>query len=252
MNRRYVLIGVEGNHDQAFLERILLKLLRFSKWDEKFKTLDQIWHKFIPTYSPRATNKFYARLDMPSILNKDDVSVAIYVGGGTTLIPNLNDKFSNNFDLMQSLSAFAIVVDADQQTVTQVAQKYHDGFKEYFPDFPTEVKETGIVTGNSPKLGLYILPDNQNQGVLDTLLCKCGEVAYPDYIERAKEYIEKFTNWKNFDKQKATVATVVSVLKPGSTNTASIAGDKWVSNETQKILQNLTTFLQELILSEQI
>lgn len=254
MNRKCVLIGVEGNHDQAFLSKVLRELLGFSKCEDQ-RNLDALWRKFIPVYPPK-TGRLHLRLDMPSILYTDTLSVAIYAGEGSRLVDNLKDKLAD-IDYLNSLSAFAIVADADKQKPAEVAKKYYDELREYFPDFPSETSETGAVTKTTPKLGIYILPNNSDQGVLDTLLCACGEVAYPVYMERAKSYISQFSEeevkqigWKPFDKEKATVATIASILKPGKTNTASISDNAWVSNQTEQhilSLKNLTTFLRELL-----
>lgn len=258
MNRKYVLIGVEGPHDQAFVSRILCKLLGFSKFDGKMSELDNFWRKFIPNY-PKGGN-LYDRLDMPQILYNDNFSIAIYVGGGSDLIKNLKAKLSD-IDL-STFFAFAIVADTDNNTPNEVAGKYHEGFKEYFSHFPTEVTESGNVTEGSPELetkaGIYILPDNSQQGVLDTLICNCGELVYPEYMQRAKEYIDKFSEeerkekpleWKPFDQQKAIIATVASVLQPGATNTVTIMRDDWISIETEEIpaIKNFTEFLRNLL-----
>lgn len=250
MNRCYVLIGVEGNHDQAFLKRVLRKLLGFTEWDKKLDTLDPLWRKFIPTYP--AKGDYYKRLDMPSILYKDDLSIAIYVGEGSNLRSNLIDKLSN-LDT-NAFSAFAIIADADNKTPDEISKYYCDGFKEYFPNFPNQA---GAMIKGSPNLGIYILPNNSDQGVLDTLLCECGEVAYPVYMQRAKDYINQFSEieWKRFDKDKATIATVVSVLRPGKTNTASIADNEWISNSTMQQIDSIKSFvifLSNLIGDEQI
>lgn len=256
MNRKCILIGVEGHHDQAFLSKVLRELLGFSKCEDR-SNLDPLWNKFIPVYPPKS-GRMNIRLDMPSILHTDTLSVAIYVCEGDSLIPNLMTKLAD-IDYSSSLMAFAIVADTDKSTPTEVAKKYYDGFKEYFPDFPTEVGKTGAIIESVPRLGLYILPNNSDQGALETLLCECGEVAYPVLMERAKSYISQFSQeelkqikikWKPFDKEKATVAAVASILKPGKTNTVSIADNAWVSTETQQqilCLQDLTLFLRELI-----
>ena len=254
MNRQYVLIGVEGNHDQAFISKILCKLLGFSKFNGDESNLDSFWRKFIPTY-PKGGN-LYKRLDMPEILYNDSFSIDIYVGEGSNLIPNLSDKLSN-MDYSE-LFAFGIIADADKNTPEKVAEDYHNGFKEYFPNFPTTVTQSGNVIEGSPRLGIYILPDNSQQGVLDTLICDCGDLVYPEYMQRAREYIDKFSEderkkkplkWKPFDQEKAIIATVVSVLKPGKTNQTSISDNDWVSPATAKIpaIQNLTKFLRDLL-----
>ena len=255
MNRQYVLIGVEGNHDQAFISKILCKLLGFSKFDGKISELDPFWRKFIPNY-PKGGN-LYVRLDMPAILDTETLSVALYAGEGSNLITNLNDKLSD-IDY-STLLAFAIVADADDDTPNKVAEKYHHGFQKYFPNFPITVNATGNVITGSPKLGIYILPDNSQQGVLDTLICDCGDLVYPEYMQRAREYVDRFSEeerkkkplkWKPFDQEKAIIATVVSVLKPGKTNQTSISDNGWISSETESqipAIQNLTNFFRDLL-----
>jgi hypothetical protein len=193
---------------------------------------------------------------MPEILYNDSFSIAIYVGEGSNLIPNLSDKLSD-MDYSE-LFAFGIIADADKNTPKKVVEDYHNGFKEYFPNFPTTVSQSGAVIAGSPRLGIYILPDNSQQGVLDTLICDCGDLVYPEYMQRAKEYIDKFSEedrkkkslkWKPFDQQKAIIATVASVLQPGATNTVTIKCDDWISPTTATIpaIQNLTKFLSDLL-----
>jgi hypothetical protein len=126
----------------------------------------------------------------------------------------------------------------------------------------SEEPKAGAIVQGTPRLGLYILPNNSDQGVLETLLCECGEVSYPLYMERAKSYVGQFSKeelrqnkvkWKPFDEEKAIVAAVASILKPGKTNTVSIADNAWVSTETEKqivALKNLVSFLRELISTE--
>ncbi|OBQ40673.1 MAG: hypothetical protein AN484_22175 [Aphanizomenon flos-aquae WA102] len=255
MSRKYVLIGVEGNHDQAFISKILCKLLGFSKFDGKISELDPFWRKFIPNY-PKGGN-LYVRLDMPTILYTETLSVALYAGEGSNFITNLSDKLSD-IDY-STLLAFGIIADADKNLPNQVAEEYHNGFKEYFPNFPTTVNTNGNVILGSPRLGIYILPNNSQPGVLDTLICDCGDLVYPEYMQRAREYIDKFSEedrkkkrlrWKPFDQDKAIVATVVSVLKPGKTNQTSISDNDWISSETEAqipAIQNLTKFFRNLL-----
>ncbi|WP_434686625.1 DUF3226 domain-containing protein [Pseudanabaena minima] len=254
---------VEGNHDQAFVERVFRKLLGFSAWDHKTDPLESLWQGLVPSYNPKKTKEYYTRINMPTILNTDDLSIAIYVGEGSNLLENLigektiGEKTSvlqNISDALSNLnpdafSGFGIILDADKKTPDEIAKTYCDKLKEYFPNFPNQA---GTVVKGLPNLGIYILPNNSDQGVLDTLLCDCGEVAYPIYMQRARAYINQFSEikWKRFDKDKATIATVASVLKPGKTNTTSIADDKWISSDTaQQIpaIQSLVYFLRSLI-----
>ncbi len=95
---RYALIGVEGPHDQAFVGKVL-KLLGCQSFDGNEANLDRaacaqripFWINFVPSY-PKQGN-LYKRLDMPSILFTESVSVAIYSGEGSKLVRNLKAKF---------------------------------------------------------------------------------------------------------------------------------------------------------------
>jgi hypothetical protein len=252
---KYAIIGVEGPHDQAFTGKVL-KLLGLKDFGEELKglesQLDPFWRKFIPVY-PKKGN-LYKRLDMPSLLFNDTISVAIYAGEGSNLVTNLDDILFANSEYQTNLAAFGIVADCDKSTPDRIAEPYAKKFRSYFPNFPDR---PGVVNTNSPRTGVYVLPDNASPGVLDTLLCECGLIAYPAYMEKASSYLNEFSEsdrkslkWKNFDPEKALVATVVSVLKPGKTNTTSIADNNWVSEQTQQqvpALANFIEFLRQLL-----
>jgi hypothetical protein len=132
--------------------------------------------------------------------------------------------------------------------------KYCNKLKALFPDFPSTTESTGVVINGEPKLGIFILPDNVSAGVLDTILCKCGDVAYSDFMQRAKAYISQFDDleagWSKFDREKAVVAAVASILKPGGTNTATLSNNNWVSQDTYDQIdeiQAFCTFLEKLL-----
>ena len=263
---RYAIIGVEGPHDQAFVGKVL-KLLGFKDFREEWDKLDKLtrldmskeleskfdkfWHKFIPKYPKQGS--LYKRLNMPSILFTESLSVVIYEGEGSNMVTNLDDILSANSEYQTNLAAFGIVADCDKSTPDRIVEPYANKFRSYFPNFPAR---PGVVDTNSRRTGIYVLPDNQQQGVLDTLVWECGKIAYPAYMERARSYLDKFTEedkkilkLKNFDWDKALVATVVSVLKPGLTNTVSIAQNDWVSEQTQEVpaLAKFIEFLRELL-----
>ena len=270
---KYAIIGVEGPHDQAFTGKVL-KLLGLKNFKDEWNKLDKLtrldmskdleskfdkfWHKFIPRYPKQGD--LYKRLDMPYILFNDTISVVIYAGEGSNLVTNLDDILSNNPEYQTNLAAFGIVADCDKLNPDQIVRRYTNCFRNYFPDLPNQA---GVVNTNSPRTGIYILPDNASPGVLDTLLCECGQIAYPAYMKRANSYLDSYLDefsdldefsqkertslkWKKFDREKALLATVVSVLKPGKTNTTSIADNNWVSEQTQQQVPALANFIEFL------
>ena len=182
--------------------------------------------------------------------------MAIYVGEGSNLAENLDDILSINPEYYTDLIALGIIADADKENPEKVVVEYHQILLNYFSNFP---HKPGIVDKNIPRTGIYVLPNNISQGVLDTLLCECGEIAYQEYMARAKLYLNNFSEeekiskplkWKPFDDKKALIATVVRVLKPGKTNTVSINDNDWISHRTieeVESLKQLQTFLMELL-----
>ncbi|MDR9402721.1 MAG: DUF3226 domain-containing protein [Halothece sp. Uz-M2-17] len=242
----YAFIGVEGNHDQAFVGKIL-KLLGLEDFREKKgglrQNLDPFWSKLIPSY-PTKKGELYKRLPMPSILYNKTLSVAIYGGEGSSLKKNVDAVLTNESKYQTDLSSFIIIADADDKPVNKIVTDYANYFQTYFPDFPNEA---GVINqSGSTSTGIYVLPNNNSQGTLDKLLCQCGEVAYSEYMSRATDYLEKFTErkWKKFDYEKALIATIVSVLKPGKTNTVSINDNNWVSAVTQEQVHDLKVFIE--------
>ena len=249
MNRSYALIGVEGPQDQAFVGKAL-KFLGFQSFDGQESKLEPFWRNFIPPY-PRQGN-LYKRLDMPSILLNDTLSVAIYSGEGSNLGRNVKATFANHPEYKTDIAAFGIVADSDKKHPDSVARDYYQQFQNDFPGFPNQA---GICQEGPPRTGIYVLPDNQQQGVLDNLLCECGNVVYPEVMNGGRAYLnglseEHKNHWGPFDDQKALVATVVSVLKPGKTNTTSIADNNWISEQTKQqvpALENFIKFLTQLL-----
>ncbi|TVP64906.1 MAG: hypothetical protein EA343_04340 [Nodularia sp. (in: Bacteria)] len=254
MSRKYALIGVEGPHDLAFVGKVL-KLLDFKDFKKDLKgeesNLDPFWKKFIPTY-PKKGGKLYERLDMPAIYFTDTLSVAIYAGGGSNLSKNLLAILANHSPYQKEIVAFGIVADADKGLPNNIAEKFSTEFQKYFPEFPTIA---GNVDLGYPRTGIYVLPDNAQQGVLENILCSCGESAYSLHMEKAALYLDEFDaehkrKWKPFDHKKALIATVVSVLKPGKTNTVSIEDNEWISQNTLSnvpALENFVTFIKKLL-----
>ena len=74
---------------------------------------------------------------------------------------------------------------------------------------------------------------------------KVGAVQFLDGLNIAHK-----SHWGPFDREKAMVATIVSVLKPGASNTPSIGQDRWVCEETVNGVTEvalLSEFLKDLL-----
>ena len=259
---KYCLLAVEGYHDQAAVGK-MLELSGFEKFDGKYDKdehedkFDRFWEGFIPTY-PRTGGSFYTRLDMPSIFTSQTHSIAIYVGDGDNLLRKIYATVDNHRQYIEEIHAFGLIVDADDKEPKQVAEKKVKGSKKV-PGlksiFPMISSELGIITAGPPRTGIYVLPNNKESGVLDSVLTDCASIVYPDHKKAAENFLDSLDkahtkHFRPFDKEKALIACIVSVLKPGKSNTPSITDDKWINHQTIETVNNirlLYEFLKDLL-----
>lgn len=248
MSLKYCLLATEGPHDQAALAR-LLELAGFKTFAGAEKNLDPFWEGFIPKY-PKGGN-LYTRMDMPSILTSPTHSVAIYCGEGTKLVRNLIAIATAHPRYAQEIHAFGLIVDADEKQPDIIAREKAKDLRGFFPTLP---EIPGDVAMGPPRSGIYVLPDNKRPGVLDSILVECASIVYPDHKKGALQFLNDLdkihTQGLNFAaKEKATVACIVSILRPGAANTPSIARDNWLSEQTinHSDVASLHQFLKDLL-----
>jgi hypothetical protein len=251
VSRRYALLAVEGPTDQAAVCKAL-RLLGYDRFGGDVEKLDSFWRdeaRIVPTYPPRRGN-LYARLPMPSILSTEARSIAVYSGGGSTLAKHVRELLRSH-DLAANLEAFGVIADADKLPPADVAGKYRAAFAEVFPDFPAA---PGAIIAGPPRLGAFVLPDNVGQGVVEHLVLECGDAVYAAHLERGREFVRGFSDaerqaWDPFDEQKAIVAAVASLLRPGKSNAVTIEDNLWISEQTRNLpkLAGLLAFLQALV-----
>ncbi len=252
MSRKLSFLAVEGPSDQVVVRRAL-RLLGFKKFNGKLAELGQVWRndELKPTY-PTRSGSLYDRVPMPSILYTDTSSVAVYEGGGSNLIPHVRELFVAR-DLPEALAAFAVIADSDDNPPAVVAAKYRAAFVDLFPAFPTR---PGEVVPGPPALGVFVFPDNAQQGVVEHVVMECGDHVYANHMARARGYVADFAaedraraKWGPFDERKAVIASVVSLLKPGRANGASMDDNLWLGDETKHLpmLAELLRFLRALV-----
>jgi hypothetical protein len=243
---RYAIIGVEGPHDQAFVSRALIGL-GFRDFSGIASELDPFWVKFTPTYPKNG--RLYVRMDMPSILYTSNLSIAVYAAEGNGLKDLFPATFVGHPPYREEVAAFGIIADADKAEPARVAADYATVYRPHFPQFPDR---PGTVDTSPIRTGIYVLPDNVQRGVLETLVIPCGDVVYPKHMNAARGYLKEFApaetkHWKPFDAQKALVATVASVLQPGATNTVTIKFDKWLTSPAEELIRPFANFLKQLL-----
>lgn len=258
MSQKYCLLATEGRHDQAAIAR-LLQLSGLKRFNGGLRHLDPFWERLFmclpklkeETFEPHSEDDSFAPMTRPLLMTSATHSIAIYAGGGTSLVPYLNLIAKRYKPYAKDIHAFGLIIDTDNEPPQKVAKEKAESLRDSFPSLSAI---PGVVTPGTPRTGIYILPDNKRSGALDSILVECASVVYPDHKKGAIQFIDeldtKHTKHLKFTKkEKAIVACIVSVLQPGSTNTLSIEAEKWISDQTidHKDVASLYQFLKDLL-----
>ena len=123
----------------------------------------------------------------------------------------------------------------------------------------------GEVSGGTPRVGLFALPEPGTAGTLENILLALGDVAYPELTAAARGYADLWrkkadgeptgSDWKEIRKpagaKKTTIGAMTAVLKPGKSTQVSLEDNRWVSDETKAVLglQPCIGFLKALLTS---
>lgn len=254
---KYAYFVVEGPHDVEVIGRILKQFgaKRIKREDD----LDPYWEPLIPRKFPM-DGDLLKRMPVPVFFANDVFSVAIHTSGGDskfmqTLVST--SKLSVVFDT-SLLSAVAIFCDADMDSAEKrcgdLIAELQEEEAAYFCSLFSDVKAPGVVVGTSPRVGIHVFPDNENQGTIESMLLDCANVTYPNLLMRARDYVgavdEAFTKkWAPADGLKATVGCIANVLRPGKANQVTIQDNKWICTETLNLVpvQRLTQFITDLL-----
>jgi hypothetical protein len=254
MANRYGIIGVEGPYDRFFIAALLVRH-GFSCFDGNLANLDGFWVNLKPAWPKNG--KLYGRPEMPQIVHKSGTSVAICAGEGANLLNQFPDTFKNRPQYKTGVAAFGIVADADTEASADVAKKYAAAYRPHFPYFPNA---PGVVDTSAIRSGVFVLPDNTNNGTLEDILLECGGVGYPDLTAKARSFVgavdrnvlslaDKEGLSKRAGEKKAVVSCIGSVLRPGLTLDNSIRKDRWLEAGALALprVDALTKFLRDLI-----
>lgn len=258
MNYSYIV--VEGPHDAAFVARLLT--LAGCKLVRPKTQLDPYWHPLIPEKFP-VDDDIVERVRIPHFYQNQQHSIAVHAAGSDSkIVATLEESLSalalKNSPL-SSLSAIGAIIDADHSPATRFANLRADLLKipiiaNHFPNWPTEPGRIG----NSPRTGIFVMPDNQTEGTLESLLLDAASTTWPKILQQATTYVnaakenlapaERNEIDRPAGPNKAIAASISNLLRPGYAIQNSIKDDNWLTPATLALprIAALQTFLHHL------
>jgi hypothetical protein len=250
---KYVYLVVEGPHDVAAIGRILringLNLVNH------IGNVNSYWDRIIPrTFPPKGD--LLARVPVPTFYQTEGISVAIQTAGGDSGLVGTLSASLNNIKL-QELTSIALFCDADTKVAKEKIIVLLDNLhKKLNVPGITFASRPGEISNGYPRTGIFIFPDNINEGNLENVLLECAATCYPDLLDSATTYVKSVDhrysaeNWTNSSEPKAIVGCITNVLKPGKANQVSIQDNDWICRATIDQVtgvSKLSQFLTELI-----
>lgn len=177
-------LACEGQHDAALLGR-LLGIGGFTPVTSRLQVQNGPFKKFVPSKYP---DNLLGRPPEPHFWLNVDHLVAVHPVGGDGALPAALATVCAQ--VQGQLNHVGVFIDADDiipvirmsNLWTAIIAKNDD------PGFIFPVVPGGII-GNSPKCGVFVLPDNKNGGSVETVLSSCANTAYPDLYQKAGTYL---------------------------------------------------------------
>jgi hypothetical protein len=134
------------------------------------------------------------------------------------------------------------------------------------PGFPINIpEEISSLTTGSPRVGIFLFPDNIRPGALETILLECSNANFPELMERTHDFvngIEKdipssYLPLKRFragmGTSKATAGIIANLLSPGTSLAVSLFKSDWLNDGAFDIdsVKGVDLFLESMLTEHQ-
>lgn len=265
MKPKTVYLIVEGPHDSSVVARIIRKNgLGFAAVSLR-NEVDPYWDNLIPKSFPqenRDGEPEFGRVQVPDFLKTVDQMVAIQTAGGITKLPGL---LRDDLELLGTTKpdAIGIIIDADSGTAANAYVALIAALGETGLQFAAKA---GEVTDGPPRVGVFVLPDNNRNGTLEDTMLESASRAYPQLLPlvetvatTVRQSFDAKADWlpsperDDFNKpagmNKTRVSVFGAIMKPTHAIGNSYRQQNWITTETlkQPLLGRLSAFLMTLI-----
>lgn len=182
------------------------------------------------------------RVPVPTFFQNEEYSIAIHsVGGHTRIASTLQATIENYDDFHSEITGIGMIADADYHN-NGACHRFYE-LKEALDDSTEWPEEPGNVSNGNPKRGIFIFPNNKENGTLETVLLHCAQHVYPDLLSGAENFVhhvnidaldpkEKRDFIKPSGKEKAKVGCIADILRPGKAIQVSIQDNNWINEQT--------------------
>jgi hypothetical protein len=252
---KYGYLVVEGPHDIEFVYRLLsplgLRRIRLEADVDPFLT------RLIPhDYPP--DGDLHKRMPVPLFLQSGTHAIAVHGAAGNARLIQTVEENTQLIGLA-GLTGVGIILDADtDQSPVDRYVTIRDQLRAKNLAFPDDA---GVVSLTTPRLGAFILPDNQAQGTLEDILLECGGQVYPNLLSTATAHVDAASQDQSLlsedleelrkpaGRKKAILGSVASILRPGKAVQVSIQDNRWLCDAALAIprVRAVQDFLANLL-----
>jgi hypothetical protein len=268
MKPKTVYLIVEGPHDSSVVARIIRKNGLGVSPVRLRNEVPSYWDPLIPKTFPGENDDGepeFGRVQVPDFLKTVDQMVAIQSAGGIDKLPGI---LMDDLELLElhgktKPDAIGIIIDADSGTAADAYTALIAALGETGLQF---ADKAGEVTDGPPRVGVYVLPDNNRSGTLEDTMLESASSAYPQLLPLAetiattvRQSLDAKADWlpsperDDFNKpagmNKTRVSVLGAVMKPTYAIGNSYRQQSWITAETlkQPLLGQLSAFLTNLI-----
>lgn len=258
---------VEGNHDIAYLHKIL-RLLGYSDV-KSYDILNPIMKNFLPSKFPFKRDSLNIFNHVPYFFVNDESQIVILnANGESNILRKIDDELSKTIDIIDLITHIIVFADGDLLNKSEKIKSiqnvdYEDMEFEFIKKNDIEATKPCIyVNSKCIPLDYYIFPNNLDIGRLEDVILEGIKITNSDLLELTESFIKDIdenhkSKWdkKNSKYEKALIGIIGNVLLPGSSNTTVICNknNNWISNDTKDIvgpIKILLNFLSEVTTNE--
>lgn len=260
-------IIVEGAHDASFLGQILKK--RNFERIKKLSLVPDEWKKLFPKNFPTDGDNLERVMRFPEVFISNDLTIGILTSGSDS---HITRTLRSVIDVMglDSFSGIAIFIDIDNNKVekrldwikNEIKAMNEGALEEDLPGYPITIPQAaGVMESGSPRVGIFLFPDNMKSGALENILIQCAQNNHPDITKKAISLVDdldkdlppnhagvKFLR-SGMGKEKAKVGIIANLLKPGASAAASLAQTEWIPNPypPDSLIYKVDTFFDDFL-----